>query len=140
MSGWLLDTNVLSELVRKRPSPEVVSRVRASRSADLVTSVVCVMEMRFGAVRHPTGRALWARIEKEVLSRVRVLPVGDDEARRAGELLAELEARGEKVGTEDVLIAATALVHGFGVATRNVKHFSRFRGLVVESWWDAPSR
>jgi predicted nucleic acid-binding protein len=136
MSGWLLDTNVLSELIRKRPNPVVVSRVRASSPRDLATSAVCVMEMRYGAARHVNGRALWTRIEKDVLALVRVLPVGDAEARRAGELLAVLEARGQKVGTEDVLIAATAQVAGLGVATRNVKHFSRFPGLSVASWWD----
>jgi len=76
------------------------------------------MELRFGAARHPNGTALWQRLRREVLSRVRVLAVGEPEAVRAGELLADLEVRGEPIGVEDVIIAATALTHGLAVVTR----------------------
>ena len=63
-------------------------------------------------------------------------PFGVDEAKRAGDLLAALESRGEGIGIEDVLIAATALVHGLVVVTRNVKHFDRIEELPVERWWE----
>jgi predicted nucleic acid-binding protein len=63
------------------------------------------------------------------------LPLGYEEATRAGEILAKLEARGTSIGLEDVLIGSTALVHGISVATRNVKHLSRIEGLTVENWW-----
>ena len=83
---------------------------------------------------------LWERIAREVLSRVRVLPFGEREALRAGDLLADLEAAGQPIGIEDVLIGATALVGSLTVATRNVRHFRRLPGLVVESWWLEESR
>ena len=54
---------------------------------------------------------------------------------RSGNLLAKLEGRGEPIGMDDVLIAATALEHGLTVATRNERHVSRIQGLPVESWW-----
>lgn len=139
MSGYLLDTNVLSELIRKRPSPGVLERLRGIPPSQLVTSSVCVTELRYGAARHPQGDALWTRIAAEVLSHVRVLPLGREEAERAGELLALLEKRGEVIGIEDVLIGATALVNNLAVATRNVRHFSRLEGLAVESWWESSS-
>ena len=135
MSGYLLDTNVLSEVLKKRPEPSVVARLREIAPGPVFTSAVCVTELRYGARRRPGGDLLWERIEREVLSRVRILPFGEKEARRAGDLLADLEAAGQPIGIEDVLIGATALVGSLTVATRNVRHFRRLRGLAVESWW-----
>jgi tRNA(fMet)-specific endonuclease VapC len=136
VTRYLLDTNVLSEVVKKRPAPSVVARLRAAAADSLVTSSVCVMELRFGAARHPKGPALWQRLRREVLARVKVLALGEVEAVRAGELLADLEARGEQIGIEDVLIAATALTHGLVVVTRNVRHFGRVKGVDARSWWE----
>jgi tRNA(fMet)-specific endonuclease VapC len=139
LSGFLLDTNVLSEVIKKRPDAVVLQRLRSVPGEALFTSVVCITELRFGALRHPRGRALWKRIEAEVLPRVRVLPLSMGEALRAGDLLAELAGRGEPIGVEDVLIAATALEGGLTAVTRNLKHFSRIPGLAMESWWEPPS-
>jgi tRNA(fMet)-specific endonuclease VapC len=55
---------------------------------------------------------------------------------RAGELLAALEAAGTPLGTEDVMIAATALALDLTVVTRNVRHFGRVARLRVENWWE----
>lgn len=136
MSGYLLDTNVLSELLKKRPSELVLNRVRGVPQRDLYSSVICVMELRSGAVRCPDGARLWKRIQTEVLSRVSILPVDLKEATKAGDLLAELETAGTPIGIEDILIGATALVHGLTVATRNIRHFSRIENLQVEDWWN----
>jgi predicted nucleic acid-binding protein len=133
---YLLDTNALSEVVKKRPSATVIGHLRDVPQTALHTSVVSVMEMRFGAVRSATGSILWERIRRDVLRRVKILPLGEDEASRAGEILADLEMRGVPVGIEDAMIGATALVHGLVVVTRNVKHLGRIRGLVVENWWE----
>lgn len=135
MRGFLLDTNVLSEIIRKRPSASVVDRLRALPPQALFTSSICLMELRFGAARVPHGAALWERIRREVLPLVTILPVGEAVAQRAGETLAALESRGALIGVEDLLIASTALTHGLAVVTRNVKHLSRVAGLEVESWW-----
>jgi predicted nucleic acid-binding protein len=131
-----LDTNVLSEVVKKRPSAAVLHHLREAPQNALCTSVVSVMEMRFGAVRSAAGSILWERIRRDVLARVKILPLGEDEASRAGEILADLELRGASVGIEDVMIGATALVGGLVVVTRNLKHLGRIRGLVVENWWE----
>ncbi|HEY0557551.1 MAG TPA: PIN domain-containing protein [Thermoanaerobaculia bacterium] len=136
MKGYLLDTNVLSELVKKRPSAAVLERIGSFPREQLSTSSICVTELRYGAARHPQGSALWARITSEVLSGLRILPVAREEAERAGDLLAVLDSRGMPIGIEDVLIGATALVHELVVATRNVRHFDRIEGLTVESWWE----
>ncbi len=132
---YLLDTNVLSEVIRKDPNGGVLQRLNGLASRDLVTSVVCVGELRHGASRVAHGARLWKRISDEILSRVNVLPLGEAEAIRAGDLLATLEARGEPIGIEDVWIGATALEYGLQVVTRNLKHFRRIPGLTSESWW-----
>ena len=135
MSGYLLDTNVLSEVIKKRPEPSVLGRLREVPPGSVFTSVVCVTELRYGARRRPGAERLWERIAREVLSRVRVLPFGEREALKAGDVLADLEAEGQPIGIEDVLIGATALVGSLTVATRNVRHFRRLPGFAVESWW-----
>lgn len=136
MKSYLLDTNVLSELVKKRPSSAVLERLGSIPLEHLSTSSICITELRYGAARHPQGSALWARIVSEVLPGIQIVFLAQEEAERAGDLLADLESRGETIGIEDVLIGATALVHDLVVATRNVKHFDRIEGLTVESWWE----
>jgi tRNA(fMet)-specific endonuclease VapC len=140
LSGYLLDTNVLSEVVKKRPEPSVMARLREISPGSVFTSVVCVTELRYGTRRRPGGQALWERISREVLSRVRILPFGEREALRAGDLLAELERAGQPIGIEDVLIGATALEGSLTVSTRNIRHFQRLPDLNVECWWPEDRR
>jgi tRNA(fMet)-specific endonuclease VapC len=132
---YLLDTNVLSEVIRKEPNRGLLQRLSEVAARDVVTSAVCVAELRHGAARVANGARLWERIAREILSRVDILPLGEAEAVRAGDLLATLEAQGEPIGVEDVWIAATALEHRLTVVTRNLKHFRRIPGLASESWW-----
>lgn len=66
----------------------------------------------------------------------RVLPLATAEAKKAGDLIAFLEARGKLIEVEDILIGATALVNRLTTVTRNVRHFDRIEGLKVESWWE----
>ena len=133
--NYLLDTNVLSEILKKRPKPGVLDRLKATPSRSLTTSVVCVTELRYGTARHPQGIKLWDRIAREVLPRIRIIPIGEAEAVRAGDLLAGLASSGMPIGIEDVLIGATALEGNLIVVTRNARHFRRIPGLAVESWW-----
>ena len=84
MSGYLLDTNVLSELLRKKPEPAVIRSINVIPSADLYTSSVCVMELRRGSRRHPEAERFWERIERQMLARVQILPFGEREAVLAG--------------------------------------------------------
>lgn len=135
----LLDTNVLSELLRKRPEPRVVERAREIPVGSAFTSIICVMELRCGALRRggEPGRRLWSRIARELLPTLTVLPVGDAEGSLAAELMAALDERGTPIGLEDVLIGATARARDLRVATRNLRHFERLDGVRAESWWPA---
>ena len=133
--NYLLDTNVLSEPLKKRPDAGVARRLGSLSRAQLYTSSVCVMELRAGAQRHSTGPELWTRISRDVLRYVTVLPFAEAEGRRAGDVIARLALIGKPIGVEDVMIAATALEHDLVIATRNVGHLSRVEGARVESWW-----
>lgn len=135
MAGYLLDTNVLSELLKKRPEPAVVRAINVIPASELHTSSVCVMELRRGSRRHPKGEQLWERIRRELLGRVQILAFDEREAVLAGDISAELAASGIPIGTEDALIAATALANGLVVATRNTAHFARVTTLRAINWW-----
>ncbi len=131
---YLLDTNILSHLLRKRPEPRLMERIRREAPDALFTSCICAMELRHGAAMLRDRGVLWRRIEREVLDRLEILPVGIGEALLAGDLLAHLQASGTPIDTEDVLIGATALRMDLTVITNNVKHFERIPGLLVEDW------
>jgi len=135
MAQYLLDTHVLSELLKKKPETAVVRSLNLIPVKDLYTSSICVMELRRGSRRRPDSERLWERIERQLLVRVQILAFGEREALLAGDIQADLEGSGNPVGTEDALIAATALAHGLIVATRNTAHFSRIRTLRVINWW-----
>jgi tRNA(fMet)-specific endonuclease VapC len=132
----LLDTNALSEIVRKRPNEPFLRQLEAHRRTQLAASSVSVFELRHGCRGHPRGEHLWNRIRAEVLRRVKILGFGEREAIRAGDLNADLAARGTPIGLEDLMIGATALELGAGVVTRNVRHLARIPGLRVVSWWE----
>lgn len=131
---YLLDTNALSELNKKRPRPRFVDRMRRQPAEALFPSTICVMELRYGSSRRADREAFWERIQDEILPRVGILGLGLREALVAGDVLAELSLQGKRIGPEDLLIGATALAHGYAVVTDNVRHFTRIPNLHVENW------
>src|SRR5882672_37405 len=94
VAGYLLDTNVLSELLKKRPEPAVVRALNVIPAEDLFTSSICVMELRRGSRRHPRSEQLWERIRRDLLCRVQILAFGEQEAVLAGDISAELATAG----------------------------------------------
>jgi len=131
---FLLDTNIISELIKRQPNPHLVARVEDIPDASLYTASVCAMELRFGALRVPNGEALWNKIQNRILSRIQILSFGYQEAMKAAELLAALYASGRPIGIEDTMIASTALSNALIVVTANTEHFSRIPGLHSENW------
>ena len=132
----LLDTNVLSELLRPRPSAAVIGRLLQFTSKTLFASEVTRFEMRFGAALRPDASLFWTRIQRELLPLVTWLPVSEAVSMRAGDIAAAQRLAGRSCGTLDPLIAATALTKGVPLATRNVQHFERIEGLEVQNWFD----
>ena len=132
MSGrYLLDTNVLSRLVRA-PPPQLVHQMRHAGERNLCTSIVVACELRFGARK--TGSAeLTSRID-QLLGSLDVLPLEAGVDAVYAELRFALEARGQPIGANDLLIAAHALEQQAVLVTENVGEFARVPGLRVQQW------
>ena len=141
MSGFLLDTNIPSELIRTRPEPRVGNWVYAKDEQSLYLSVVSNGELRRGLVLLPAGRRrteLVRWFENDVLPRFhgRILPVTHSIADRWGVLDGQCQLKGTPLNTAEGMIAATALEHGLTLVTRNVKDFAGL-GVVLLNPWDA---
>jgi predicted nucleic acid-binding protein len=136
MSGYLLDTDVLSELLKKKPEIKVKRALNVLPANALYTSSICVMELRSGVCRLQHEESFWDRISHQILPRVQVLGFDQREAILAGDITATLMKQGTGIGIEDIQIAATALTHGLVVSTRNVRHFERIASIRVVSWWE----
>jgi toxin FitB len=141
---FLLDTNVVSELrkVRSGKAAAAVADWAAELpAARLFISVITVHELEHGVLLAeradpPQGRVLRAWLDESVPAAFaeRILPVDEAVARRAAGLHVP-----DPAPFRDALIGATALVHGMTVATRNVRDFERFAGLVVIDPWEPPA-
>lgn len=140
MSGrWLLDTCVLSEYARAKPNAHVMKWLAAADEAALALSVLTLAELRRGALALPPSRrrsALESWIDEALPARFlnRVFPVDKTVADVWAERQARLDRQGRPLPVFDGLIAATAVVHGYGVATRNERDFAAFGMLVVNPW------
>jgi hypothetical protein len=138
VSRVLLDTNVLSELVRPRPDGRVEAFVKAQ--TDPIISVLTIHEIAYGAERapHPARRAKLIAWVAAIQSRFvgRVITIDAAIAEQAGRLRAAAEAQGTVADPIDSLIAACALSQGADIATRNVRDFAAFGIGVVDPWAD----
>ena len=140
MSGFLLDTNIPSELTKPNPDPRVTSWV-ASQDNTLYLSVVSVGELRRGFTMLPRNerrRRLEQWFEQYLIPLLagRILPVTQRVADRWGALSGECQLKGSPLNTADGLIAATALEHELTVVTRNVRDFAGL-GVTVFNPWEA---
>lgn len=120
---YLVDTNVVSELSKTRPSMRVVEWLERQRGIAL--SVITIEELTFGIARVKGARRakLVDWLEELLRADVEVLEVSYEIARASGEIRARRDAAGFQLDQGDTVIAATASVHGLTVATRNVRHF-----------------
>jgi len=127
--SWLLDTCVISELVRPQPDERVVQWIDARNEFELFLSVLTLGEIRKGITRLPAGKkktrlASWLKEELEVRFADRIIPVSADIALKWGTMLGEAESNGQPLSVIDALITATAAEHGLVLVTRNLRDFA----------------
>ncbi|MBM4338952.1 MAG: type II toxin-antitoxin system VapC family toxin [Deltaproteobacteria bacterium] len=131
---YLVDTNVLSELIKRNPNPKFISKLRTIPTDALFSASICIMELRYGAIKRGEPADLWAKIEQQILPKIRILPFSYKEAIKAGDVIHHLYTIGQPIGIEDIMIASIALSNGLTVVSANIKHFSRVLGLKTENW------
>jgi predicted nucleic acid-binding protein len=118
--NYLVDTNIISELAKKKPDSGVESW--ASTLQQCALSVITVEELFYGLTWRPNSRvSQW--LDHFIDNYAEIIPVNEQTARRAGTLRGELQAKGIARTQADLLIASTASEHGLTVVTRNTKDF-----------------
>jgi predicted nucleic acid-binding protein len=130
----LLDTNILSEPLRKTPHRKVYARLGV-QAGNFASSMITLNELRFGVMLHPQPEKLWSKIKTTVIPLVHWIQIDHAIALEAADLKAHLQRKGQTASTSDCLIAATALVNDWVLVTRNTLHFKQMPGLRLENWF-----
>ena len=142
MSGFLLDTNVLSEFNRRGEPDRLVKQwLEAADTDSLYASVRTFGEIRLGVELLPPSKRRtqleqWLERDLHEWFEGRILPIDEQIANRWGSLCAEAQLKGRPLSVIDALLAATALQHNLTIVSRNVSDFSII-GLTVVSPWES---
>lgn len=129
--GYLLDTNILSDLVRN-PQGKVFQKILEVGESQICTSIVVAGELWFGVEKK--GSALLREQLRLILSAIDILPMDRPTDEIYGKIRADLQRQGTIIGPNDLLIAAHALESKRVLVTANEKEFRRVEELLVENW------
>ena len=131
MRSYLLDTNILSDLM-KHPQGRIKAHLERVGDNAVCTSIVVAAELKFG-VEKSGSAALRINVDA-ILSALEILPLKAPADQRYAEIRAHLDPAGKTIGPNDMLIAAHCLAEGLVAVTANVDEFRRVPGLEVENW------
>ena len=139
MSGFLLDTNCVSELVRVKPEPLVLEWFDAADEGLLYLSVLTLGEIRNGLGNLPQSKRrtrleTWLDVELRSRFAGRLLPIDEEVANRWGLLASRAKRTGKPLAIIDGLLAATALHYNLTLVTRNVGDFAGTQLTVLNPW------
>jgi toxin FitB len=139
MSGFLLDTNCISELVRSKPEPLVLEWMEAANESLLYLSVLTLGEIRKGVAGVPQSKRrtqleTWLELDLQARFSGRILPIDAPIADRWGLLAAEAKRKGRTLSAIDGLLAATALHHNLTIVSRNVPDFAGTQVPILNPW------
>jgi len=131
MSRYLLDTNIVSDLVRN-PTGRAAGHIFRIGEEAVCTSIVVAAELRYGAAKKESRRL--SRQLDAILERLEILPVEQPADSVYAALRVNLEKRGTIIGANDLLIAAHTVALGYTLVTDNEREFSRVASLTIENW------
>lgn len=137
----LLDTNILSELMRPKPNPRVIQWLDAQREWDMWISAITVAEIRLGISLLPDGKREQSLedLSEEMFQEDftdRCLPFDYEAANEYARIVVERNQQGLPISVEDAQIAAIAKTGELTLATRNTKDFSHITGLNIINPWE----
>jgi predicted nucleic acid-binding protein len=139
VNGFLLDTNIVSELIKPRPEPKVIAWLQGVDERLFYLSVLTLGEIRKGvtALSDPSRQvSIEAWLDKDLRDRFegRILPVCESVADRWGVLAGHAPQRGSALPVIDGLLAATAIHYNLTLVTRNVKDFEPTQVVLFDPW------
>lgn len=130
MTGYMLDTDISSYIIKRRPATLVE---KFEKYAEILNvSVITAAELRFGV--ETAGRPKLSDLVEAYLERLAILDWTNDVTIHYARIRSQLERSGKPVGNMDLLIASHAVSQGMTLVTNNVRHFSSVPGLEVEVW------
>ena len=141
MTGWLLDTNIISELRRPKPEPKVTEFIRSQPLEGLFVSIVTFAEIRFGIELLPDAKRRsdlndWLAHKVRPMFQQRVLAISEDVMFRWRLLVEDGRKAGHTFSQPDLIIAAMAQHHGLTVVSRDTKEYVAARVDVFNPWVD----
>lgn len=128
---YLLDTNICIYIINEQPAQVLQRLIHAGRES-LAISVVTVAELAFGVAKSTRAESR-AKLENFV-SKFPILDWNQDAAWVYGPLRKTLEAKGQRIGERDLLLACQALALGATMVTNNTREFERVEGMKLENW------
>lgn len=129
---YLLDTCVISDFVKQRGG--VPERIKTCSPSEIAISSITLFEIHYGLEHNPAVSVKIRPMIQAMLKFINILPFDQEQAIQAGNLRAYLRQQGTPIGSYDILIAATALVHDLTLVTSNCSEFNRIPGLHFEDW------
>ncbi len=133
--NYSLDTNACVAILRRKPDSVRIKAEKAIRQgSSLLISSVVLHELWYGVFKGSRLQENVLQLRAFLAWGVEVLHFDEEDARVSGEIRADLEARGSRIGAYDTLIGGQCLRHGLTLVTSNLSEFSRIRGLTCVDW------
>jgi len=131
---YLLDTDVLSNVVKRQPSGLLIRKLKTVPRELQFTSAINIGEIYYGAGRSARMEEILRAFETHVFPNISVLPFDEASGKIFGKIKADLEKTGVGCSEPDLRIAAIAIQHSFTLVTGNNRHFDPIPGLRLENW------
>lgn len=134
MTVYIFDTDALSNILKKDPSPSLLERLAAVPSDFQYTTAITVCEIYYGAYRSENRLKIIEAYETKVFPNLKILPFDSESGRICGRLKALMEKKGLPRSEPDLRIAAIAIQHRMILITGNIRHFIDIPDVNVENW------
>lgn len=131
---YLLDTDIISNLIKPKPSPHLVAKLKTIPSSELSISVITLMELYAGFFLSKSPEPIKKFIEEWVIKTLTVIDFNSVHSLLAAKIQTDLKKQGKVLDWLDVMIASAVIANGYTLITGNIKHFKRIKQLKVENW------